>query len=536
MSNASSLPSSARPASPRSVSPRPASPRYRRRGSRVVSHLAVAASVLAVPGLVADGPVSARIARPSNAIAAAAADATLADRVAALTKDFKGTTVLYAKHLGNGRELAVGADTKVRTASTIKLPILCALESLVAAGKVRWDERLTLKPEDKVSGSGVLASLADGSDLTVRNVAILMIIVSDNTATNLILDRISADAVNDYLDTIGLTQTRANRKVRGDGTKLAAPTGWSKAGQLDENKTFGLGVSTPREMVRLLTLLHEGKVVTPDVSRDVVSILKEQQVKAAIGRHAPNDWTVASKSGSLDALRSDVALVYSKGGPIALAITVDGMPETDYSPDNAGEKLIWELTQTIVEGLSSDDATMASTSTRASGITAMSTSAAGSTQTPAAGKPTPPPPGRLLLGRFDAISNTATSITGNLVVTENALAFALDQKYETRFLRYVPASDVYAKGAGSWADLQSVPKNAPVELREVAAETVGPKAPNKGLCAPAKTTFVALVSSPDAAGGPALAVAAFKGKTPPGPDAPAADLCGTFRYAPAAGR
>src|SRR5689334_22932764 len=123
----------------------------------------------------------------------------LSGRIAGLTKFFPGTVVLYARNLRTGQDFGVGPDTRVRTASTIKLPILCALESLVAAGQVKWDERIIVKPEDKVSGSGVLGSLADGTDLTVRIIATLMIIVSDNTATNLILNRISADAVNDYL-------------------------------------------------------------------------------------------------------------------------------------------------------------------------------------------------------------------------------------------------------------------------------------------------------------------------------------------------
>jgi beta-lactamase class A len=276
----------------------------------------------------------------------------VADQVAALTNGFKGTLVLYAKNLETGKEFARDPDTKVRTASTIKLPILCALESLLAAGKVKWDERIVLKAEDKVSGSGVLASLADGTDLTVRNIATLMIIVSDNTATNLILNRITADAVNDYLDTIGLTATRANRKVRGDGTKLAAAEGWSKAGLLEENKRFGLGVSTPREMVKLLEMLQQGKIVSADASKDVIGILKMQQFKTGIGRHVPEQVMVASKSGSLDALRSDVGIAYTKSGPIALAITVDGMPVTDYSPDNAGEKLIWDVANAVTRGLS----------------------------------------------------------------------------------------------------------------------------------------------------------------------------------------
>ena len=93
-------------------------------------------------------------------------DAALADRIGALTRPFKGTVVLYAKNLRTGRDFGLGADTKVRTASTIKLPVLCALESLVAAGRVRWDERLPLRPEEKVTGSGVVGSLEDGTDLT----------------------------------------------------------------------------------------------------------------------------------------------------------------------------------------------------------------------------------------------------------------------------------------------------------------------------------------------------------------------------------
>jgi beta-lactamase class A len=275
----------------------------------------------------------------------------LSARVDALAKDFKGTLVLYAKNLDTGKEFARDPDAKVRTASTIKLPILCALASQIAAGKVKWDERIVLRAQDKVTGSGVLASLADGTDLTIRNLAILMIIVSDNTATNLILNRITADAVNDYLDTIGITTTRSNRKVRGDGTKLAAAEGWSKAGQMEENKKYGLGVATPREMVKLLELLHQGKIVNAEVSKDIIGILKMQQDKDGIGRHVPEDVTVASKSGALDALRSDVGIAYTKGGPIAIAITVDGMPVTDYSADNVGKKLIWQVADLVRQSL-----------------------------------------------------------------------------------------------------------------------------------------------------------------------------------------
>jgi len=272
---------------------------------------------------------------------------SLADRLAARVRFFDGTVSLYAKNLDTGRDVGIEPDRRVRTASTIKLPILCALESLVAAGRVRWEEPLTVRHEDKVSGSGVAADLEDGTTLSVRNAATLMIIVSDNTATNLVLDRISADAVNAFMDTLGLRQTRALRKVRGDGPVLAEASGWSAAGRLEENARFGLGVSTPREMVQLLERLHHGQVVSPAASADVISVLKRQQFKDGIGRHAPEGEGVASKSGALDALRADVGIAYTTGGPVAMAVTVDDMPQIDYSPDNAGNRLISDLAREI---------------------------------------------------------------------------------------------------------------------------------------------------------------------------------------------
>jgi beta-lactamase class A len=275
------------------------------------------------------------------------ASESLADRLAARVRFFDGTVSLYAKNLDTGREAGLDPDRRVRTASTIKLPILCAVESLVAAGTARWDEPLTVRGADKVTGSGVLADLEDGTTLSLRNVATLMIIVSDNTATNLVLDRISADAVNDFLDTLGLRDTRALRKVRGDGAPLASASGWSRAGLVEANRRYGLGVSTPREMVRLLEMLHRGQVVSPAASKDVLGILERQQVKAGIGRHAPGDERVASKSGALDALRSDVGIAYTAGGPVAMAITIDDMPRVDYSPDNVGNLLISELARLL---------------------------------------------------------------------------------------------------------------------------------------------------------------------------------------------
>jgi beta-lactamase class A len=198
-----------------------------------------------------------------------------------------------------------------------------------------------------VSGSGVLRELSAGTKLRMRDVANLMIVVSDNTATNMMIERMTADAVNARMDKLGLPGTRSMRKVRGDGTALKAAEGWSKAGLLEENKKYGLGSSTSWEMVKLLELLEQGKAVSKSADAEMIALLKRQQYTDGIGRRL-GKFTIASKSGSLDHLRSDVGIVYTKSGPIAMAITVDGMTEVDYGPDNAGLHRIAELAERIV--------------------------------------------------------------------------------------------------------------------------------------------------------------------------------------------
>jgi beta-lactamase class A len=276
--------------------------------------------------------------------------ADLESRLRGLTTGFQGTVSLYARNLDSGSEVGLEPDRRVRTASTIKLPIACALAAEVAAGRARWDERLVIRAQDKVSGSGVLGELGDGETVSLRDARNLMIVVSDNTATNLILDRIGADAVNQFLGTIGFTATRSMRKIRGDGTQLKPAEGWSREGEKPENKRFGIGSSSPREMVRLLELLVQDKVGDAASSRELLAVLERQQYKDGIGRRS-GELRVASKSGSLDALRSDVGIVYTPRGRIAIAITVDDMPQIDYSPDNVGNRLIADLSQLLIAEL-----------------------------------------------------------------------------------------------------------------------------------------------------------------------------------------
>ena len=284
------------------------------------------------------------------ALLSAVSAQTISSRIEAVLDHAPGTVSLFAKNLDTGRTYGVRADERVRTASTIKLPIMAALFQEVQRGRVKWTELLTVGKDDKVSGSGILGEFTDGLRFPVEDLMHLMIVVSDNTATNVILDRITAETVNRYMDQLGLKQTRSLRKVRGDGNQLKAPSGYSEAGKLEENKRFGLGVSTPREMVLLLEMLDKGEVVSKEASKEMIAVLKRQRYTEGIGRRL-GTTPVASKSGALDALRSDVGIVYHPKGRVAIAITVDDMKRIDWSADNPGHLTISELTSILLDEL-----------------------------------------------------------------------------------------------------------------------------------------------------------------------------------------
>jgi beta-lactamase class A len=275
----------------------------------------------------------------------------LQDALHARTASFPGTVSLYAKNLDNGATIGIHETDPVRTASTIKLPILLSVFDAVARGQAKWTEPLTVAAAQKVSGSGIIASeISDGVQLPLRDVVNLMIVLSDNTATNMVLDRFTSDAVNAYLDKLGIKTTRSMRKIRGDGSQLKDASGYSAAGKLPENQKYGIGVSTPRDMVTILEKLERGEIVSPAASKEILAILRRCQDFAGIRRRM-GDLPVANKTGALDALRSDLGIVYSPGGRIAMAITVEGIPKPDWTPDNPGLLLIADLAKILVDGL-----------------------------------------------------------------------------------------------------------------------------------------------------------------------------------------
>jgi beta-lactamase class A len=270
---------------------------------------------------------------------------TIDQRVQAAIQDFPGTVSLYAKNLDTGTSYELRADAPVPTASTIKLPIMVELFAEAEEGKLDWNQKLQLTEHDKVSGTGVLTELSGGDLLPIRDLMHLMIVVSDNTATNLILDRIGGDAVNQRMARLGLKQTVVMRKIM-----QTKPEGFTDEGRKPGNDRWGTGKSCPRDMVILLEKLYRGQLVSKPASEEMITVLKRQRDLQGVGRNM-KDTVTASKSGALDHLRSEVAIVYSQHGPVAMAITVNDIPVVDYGVDNPGNLLISNLSQILVEEL-----------------------------------------------------------------------------------------------------------------------------------------------------------------------------------------
>lgn len=267
---------------------------------------------------------------------------SLDDQVKQITSTFKGKVNLFAKNIDTGETYALNPDERVRTASTIKIAVMIEAFARVNEGKVKWTDEVVLTKEKKVSGSGILGELSDGLKLTFRDAVNLMMILSDNTATNLVLDVLTTDAVNARMESLGFKQIKINRKVGSGGDSVA--------GKDPENKKYGLGFATPREMVLVMEKLERGEVINATVSKEMIELMKREQGRNAIGRSL---WNVpmASKYGALDKLRSAVGILYTKNGRIAMAISCDDMPETMWSVDNPAYLLMSKLSEVLASGL-----------------------------------------------------------------------------------------------------------------------------------------------------------------------------------------
>lgn len=291
----------------------------------------------------------------AGAVARAEPDATtLKADLAAIAARHHGQVGLWATNLATGQTVALAADTPVPTASVIKLTALYAALVEVREGRARLDETLTLTRDNQVEGSGVLGLLDTPHTLTLKDALSLMIAVSDNTATNLVIDRLGLATINAHSRAIGLRDTVFYKKVFKPIEGPVPP----------EQPRFGLGRTTPREMAAVMTRLALCQLTptprAPDAAdrtlcAAAMAMLKAQFYRDGIPRYLESldptdqDTAIAEKTGAVDAARNDVAAIATRNGMLILSIFTWDNADHGWTADDEGDLTIARLAQAIVK-------------------------------------------------------------------------------------------------------------------------------------------------------------------------------------------
>jgi len=214
-----------------------------------------------------------------------------------------GTVGLLIKDLSTGEVIQWAPEEPFPAASVIKVPVLVEALRQVGEGALRLDERVAVAAGDKVGGFGILKELESVGDLSLLDLLTLMIIISDNTAANLCIERAGIHRVNESMASLGLRGTALQRKMM----DMAA-------------RERGLdNFTTPSDMALLLEYLAAQRILTPELCELALGILRRQQVRDRIPFLLPQGVSAAHKTGELPGVRHDVGVVFTVRGPLIVA-------------------------------------------------------------------------------------------------------------------------------------------------------------------------------------------------------------------------
>ncbi len=283
-------------------------------------------------------------------IAANAEASELENKLHELVASHRGSVTLYAKNLTTGERVSLDSNRPVQTASVIKLALMLQVFEQVKSGKLRLSDRLKLTKDNQVPGSGVLTLMNPGLILTLKDAVTLMMVLSDNTATNMVIDAAGLNSTNKMLTAMGLRNTYFYKKV------FKKPEGLMPVDQ----KEFGLGKTTAEEMAQVLESIYRCEINVPQLCREMITIMRNQQYRDMLPRYLEADDTseglsaIADKIGALDDVRNEVALVYTKRGPVIISIFTFRNEDKSWTPENKAEMLIGRLAQVIINTWSPD--------------------------------------------------------------------------------------------------------------------------------------------------------------------------------------
>lgn len=251
----------------------------------------------------------------------------------ALIESLEGEFGVFARNLRTGKSYEWQPHRQFPTASTMKLPVLLFALSLVQKKSVSLDERIEIHSQDYVGGSGVLKELGIGLQPTLLDLLTLMMIVSDNLATNRVLQIVGVEATNRWLQSQGLEEFTLYRPI--SFAKDAGP----------------LAEGSPYFFVELLAKLWSGDLLSHELTKLAEGILAKQQYKDIIGRYLTGDKVIATKSGWVPGVRGDVGYVFAKDRPLALAIFAERLPDTSFSIEHPSVQGMGKIAQMLDEML-----------------------------------------------------------------------------------------------------------------------------------------------------------------------------------------
>lgn len=287
-----------------------------------------------------------------------AAMPTLNERVRALAAQHHGDVALFAENLSTHGTVSIAPDTPVQTASVIKLTILYEALEQIRSGLAHWNDLITLRAADQVPGSGVLLFYDTPMQLTLKDALTMMVVMSDNTATNLVIDHLGLRRIDARIAALGLKDTYLYKKVF---TPVAAGVTLPA-----DFKTFGLGKTTAREMAKVMTKLATCELDTPGkaASESDLALCKVAQhmlhvqfYRNAVPRYldgmpgATGD-SIANKTGSLNAVRNDVAAVSTRNGLIVISCFTYNNKDQSWGAEQEGEITIARIAREIVHSWS----------------------------------------------------------------------------------------------------------------------------------------------------------------------------------------
>jgi beta-lactamase class A len=260
-----------------------------------------------------------------------------------------GIVGVAATQLATGRHIGYREDELFPTASVIKLPLLVTLYEDAIAGRIDLSERVTYREDTKVAGSGVLQFLDDGLNPTLRDLSVLMMSVSDNTATDLLFDRVGKARIEATMGRLGLASIRVPFDIREMLMELVdmdhtEPGGYDELRRLLRLSAGSGGRSmipeqadrtTPADMCRLLELIESRAILDPDACTAIIELLKRIQSATRIPGLLPKGTVVAHKTGSYRRLRNDAGIVYAPNGPYAVAIFARELARDNVDDDGA---------------------------------------------------------------------------------------------------------------------------------------------------------------------------------------------------------